>query len=141
MEWDGVFKAIVVFFAGQVSAAFAVYWQVRRTLEADYDKDLRAVRRHAYAELWKLLQPLAKYSPPEPLTPESLKQRSVELRKWYFEVGGLYMSAGTRAAYFALQDELTSPTATEEKAKEAGSRLRTETTRDVGSRNEPLMRA
>jgi len=138
MEWGDLGKAVVGFALGLVSAYVGLYWKVRKELEAEYDKDLRTDRLHAYAALWKLLQPLAKYSPPGPLTPEALKQLSVALRQWYFEVGGLYMSTGTRDAYFALQDELISQSTSGEKAQEAGSRLRTATTRDVGARNQPL---
>jgi hypothetical protein len=138
MEWADLGKAIVGFALGLSSAYFGLHWKVRKELEAEYDKDLRAKRREVYAALWKLLQPLAKYSPPGELTTESFKRLSVELRQWYFEVGGLYMSAGTRDAFFALQDELNRPTADGDKARDAGSRLRTATTRDVGARNEPL---
>ena len=77
-------------------------------------------------------------SPPAELTPESFKQLSVVLRRWYFEVGGLYMSPNTRDAYFALQKALTSAHVSPEGAREAGSSLRTATTRDVGSRKQPL---
>jgi hypothetical protein len=138
MDWD-IGKAIPGFLLGLASAYLGLHWKVREELEAEYDKDLRAKRREAYAALWKVLQPLAKYSPPGPLTAESFGLLSVALRQWYFEVGGLYMSSSTRDEYFALQKELTSPSATGERAREAGSRLRTATTRDVGARNEPLI--
>src|SRR5262245_64313805 len=107
MDWGEFGKTVVGFVLGLASAYIGLYWKVRKDLEAEYDKDLRAKRRDAYAALWKLLQPLAKYSPPPPTTAEPLKQLSAELRQWYFEVGGLYMSGKTRDAYFALQEELT----------------------------------
>jgi hypothetical protein len=138
MDWGDLGKAVVGFALGLASAYVGLYWKVRKELEAEYDKDLRAKRRDAYAALWKLLQPLAIYSPPGPVSPESMKQLSVELRQWYYEVGGLYLSANTRDAFFALQDELTAQGATAEKAREKGSRLRTATTLDVGSRRKPL---
>jgi hypothetical protein len=138
MDWGDFGKSVVGFLLGLASAYIGLYWKVRKDLEAEYDKDLRAKRRDAYAALWKLLQPLAKYSPPAPLTPESLKQLSAALRQWYFEVGGLYMTATTRDAYFKLQDELTAQDANAERAQKKGSDLRTATTRDVGSRRDPL---
>jgi hypothetical protein len=138
MNWADLGKAVVGFALGLASAYIGLHWKIRKELEGEYDKDLRGKRRDAYAALWKILQPLAKYSPPAPVTPELLKQLSADLRQWYFEVGGLYMSANARDAYFALQDELQLASPSAENAIRAGSRLRTATTRDVGSRNEPL---
>lgn len=138
MDSADFLKAVLGAVLGAIGGYLLLYMKVREELEAEYDKDLRAKRREVYAALWKLLQPLAKYSPPEPLTLESLQRLSAALRKWYFEVGGLYMSNGTRDAYFALQDELTCANPSGEKARELGSLLRTATTRDVGARNEPL---
>ena len=48
------------------------------------------------------------------------------------------MSPNTREAYFALQKELTSAHGSPDGARAAGSSLRTATTRDVGSRKQPL---
>lgn len=147
MEWADLGKPILGFLLGLASAYIGLHWKIKKDLEAQYDKSLRLRRLKAYAELWKLLQPLARYSPPEPVTPAVLQKLSASLRRWYFEVGGLFMSKGTRDAYFALQDELLEPRqpAAEEGRdpwkvpRDLSSALRTATTLDVGSRQPPLV--
>jgi hypothetical protein len=138
---------LLTFALGLISAYFATQWKARRDLEADYDKDLRASRIKAYCELWKLLEPLAKYSPPGPITPELSGRLAVGLRHWYFNVGGLFLSGPSRDAYFALQDALKTaadphPTTDHGRAWDAtagllrkrGSGLRSATAADVGTR-------
>ena len=152
MEINDVLKALLGFLLGGVSAYLGLYWKVKKELEAQYDKELRSDRLKAYLALWKLLQPLAKYSRPGPVTPDTLKKLSADLRQWYFEVGGLFLSSRTRDAYFSLQDELVAkvasneghsdrdlPDADFEELRKKGSRLRTATTVDVGSRKEPMI--
>lgn len=152
METADVLKALLGFLVGAASSYLGLYWKVKKELEAQYDKELRAERLKAYAALWKLLQPIAKYSRPDPVTASSLQELSVYLQRWYFETGGLFMSERTRDAYFALQDELLEKTTTArehldqelsnadfETIRTTGSRLRTATTVDVGSRKEPLI--
>jgi hypothetical protein len=152
MDWGDLGKAIVGFLLGLASAYIGLYWKVKKDLEAQYDKDLRSERLKAYVALWKLLQPLAKYARSEPVTPKSLKKLSGDLRQWYFEVGGLFLSAQTRDAYFSLQDELKTKSTADagqldreltdrdfEELRKRGSSLRTATTVDVGSRKKPLI--
>jgi hypothetical protein len=78
----------------------------RDDLQAKYDESLRNERIKVYLVLWKSLQPLAKYSRPGPFNCDTIKNLSVDLRKWYFETGGLFLTDNSRDAYFALQDEL-----------------------------------
>jgi hypothetical protein len=148
METANLLNALLGFLLGAAGSYLGLYWKVKKELEAQYDKELRAERLKAYAALWKLLQPIAKYSRPGPVTASSLQKLSADLQQWYFEIGGLFMSERTRDAYFALQDELTTPAehldrelshAEFENIRETGSRLRTATTVDVGSRKEPLI--
>jgi hypothetical protein len=140
------------FSLGAVGSYIGLYWKVKKELEALYDKDLRTKRLNAYTELWKLLQPLAKYSWPIPVTAASLENLSADLRKWFFEVGGLFLSERTRKEYFALQNALTIKIANckehlDRELSDAdflairtkGSQLRTSTTVDVGSRKRPLI--
>lgn len=75
----------------------------------------------------------------------------MSLRRWYFETGGLYLSAEARQAYFDLQDGLTVVVGSErwdaaadpskqvdettfEALRHLGSWLRTTLTYDVGTR-------
>jgi hypothetical protein len=136
-------------FAGIVATYLAAILKYRKDLEFKYDTDLREKRIPEYRALWRLLQPLARYSRPEPVTGKLIQQLSQELRQWYFEQGGLFLSDRSRDSYFALQDALTAVVAdhkqtlsavlteeTFERIRVKGSDLRTCMTRDVGTRKE-----
>jgi len=120
------------------------WWTTRRALVMQYDADLRGERLQAYAKLWAELKPLNKYgSDPPRLTREAARTMADALTKWYFEVGGIYLSVPARNDYFALQDALQQilaepsaeiDVATREFVRLQASRLRTGLTRDVGTR-------
>ena len=137
---------------GAAAGAFATAYKSRKELESLYDIELRRRRIDTYSELWKLLEPLAYWSPPRPLTYGGIAQVSQALRSWYFGSGGLFLSHKTRAPYFNLQESLTKlsearPTYdttvldedSHEVLKALGSRLRTATTEDVATRVEPSL--
>lgn len=126
--------------------------KLRRELEYKYDTDLRDKRIPQYLALWKLLEDLAKYARPKQLTFDDLYKLTASLRQWYFEQGGLFLSEKSRDTYFALQDaikevldvkgqsgEATVDEATYEDLRKSGSDLRTELTRDVGTRKSPKL--
>src|SRR5215467_10754364 len=70
--------------------------KIRRDLAAKYDADLRRERIAVYKDLWKKLEPLAKYAPEKTLTCSDVHELAVVLRAWYFEEGGLYLSEPAR---------------------------------------------
>ena len=94
---------IVSALIGAVTGILTTSWKTRKDLESAYDIELRKQRIEAYRALWKLLQPLAFYSPPGPLTYAGVEDLSKKLRGWYFETGGLFLSERTREPYFDLQ--------------------------------------
>ncbi len=141
-----------------VSAAILTYLgtrtKIRLDLEAEYDKDLRKARIDPYSKLWSSLQPLAKYSRPGPVTLQALSDLSVEMRRWYFDVGGIYLSEKSRPAYFTLQEtirrkiidpqfqskkDLELDEKTFESVRIKGSELRAALAWDIGSRRTPLL--
>lgn len=78
--------------------------EVRRSLEIEYDKDLRDRRIAHYLELWALLAPLAKYPEPEVLYASDVEGLAERCKEWYFGRGGLFLSVHTRRRYFDLLD-------------------------------------
>ncbi len=54
--------------------------KIRLDLTAEYDKDLRTSRLKAYQDLWKLLEPLARYSRPGPVTYVVIKDIAEKMR-------------------------------------------------------------
>jgi hypothetical protein len=89
-----------------VTTYVAMITKTRRDLEAQYDKDLLERRLKAYAPLWALSEPLARYSPAEALSPRGARSLSERLRRWYFR-HGMVLSGDARGAYFDLQRRLT----------------------------------
>jgi hypothetical protein len=122
----------------------------RQRLEVEYDIDLRKHRIEAYQALWKILEPLAYYSPPSAVTYAVARDLSQALRSWYFEVGGLFLSEGSRDAYFDLQkglggvikeplDARYRPLGPRrfDRLRSLASTLRTASTQDVATRVKP----
>ena len=148
---DDLTKAILSFALGAVGSYLGLLWKVRKDLEAAYDKDLRERRLVVYRTLWAHLEPLAKYVPPGPVSGALLRQLAEHLRRWYFAEGGIYLSDGTRAAYFKLQETLVPYVAScgdEHEAVDAskleaiqksGSFLRTWMAKDVGTRRRSMI--
>lgn len=136
---------------GAVTGAVATAYKSRKDLEAQYDIKLREERIEAYKVLWKELEPLAYYAPEKPLTYQVAHDLSRDLRKWYYETGGLLLSERTREPYFDLQRALAKirladakpedalPGSAIDAVKQLASRLRTSTTDDVATRVGPLL--
>jgi hypothetical protein len=140
---------------GAFVSGVVTYVGTRRKLALDYDADLRKRRINAYAKLWTLLEPLAKYSTPSSFSRKDATSLVAQLQFWYFHEGGLYLSSGTRQEYMTLQDVLARlkdtpwgrvgdtdvlSDAAREHLRVSGSRLRTSLTRDVGTRSRPKLR-
>jgi hypothetical protein len=132
---------------GLATGAILAILGSRQRLEVEYDIELRNHRIEAYQALWKILQPLAYYSPPETVTYAVARELSQAMRTWYFEVGGLFLSEATREAYFDLQkglggvikeqlepDDLPVGDRLFERLRGRASTLRTASTQDVATR-------
>ncbi len=76
-------------------------------LFAEIDIDLRKRRIEAYLPLWRLTSLLSRWPRSDGLTYEDLYQLSRDIRAWYYEVGGIFLSRSTHLeAYGPLQDEI-----------------------------------
>jgi hypothetical protein len=150
--WQAI-VAVIGLVGSAAGAIWAAYVGTRRRvlaeLEGQYDADLRDSRLEVYPHLWAATQPLAKWArePPGFPTFGELEQLGVTLRRWYFEQGGLYLSAESREAYFQVQTGLAAVVArgdathgqqVDEEVFDAlrtiASWLRTTLTYDVGTR-------
>ncbi len=85
---------------------FVTYRIARWNMRKDLELELRRQRLDAFKKLWALSQPLAKYGRSEPVTPAVITQLSQDLRRWYFEEGGMFLSDASRDSYFAFQESL-----------------------------------
>ena len=77
--------------------------KIRLDLTAEYDKDLRTSRLKAYQDLWKLLEPIARYSRPGPVTYVVVKKIAENMRIWYFQQGGIFLTKESKTPYFSLK--------------------------------------
>jgi hypothetical protein len=140
-------SSIVTALITAIVTAYLATRRLREELQGKYDTDLRDKRLKVYSELWKSLEPLAKYSPPGPVTSNVVAQLSRSLRAWYFDLGGIYLSEAARDAYFKLQEALVASAngngaGTDEPLDpvaygaiyDRGSRLRTSLAYDIGTR-------
>jgi hypothetical protein len=135
---------------GVLGTYLSAILKYRQDLRAEYDKDLREKRLPEYKNLWRWTELFPKYARTAQVSYEDVETLSVNLRDWYFQNGGMFLSAGSRDEYFALQDALTKTIRkagqnmdtildeeTFEMLREKCSNLRTASTSDVGTRTEP----
>ncbi|HXV32380.1 MAG TPA: hypothetical protein VD769_00110 [Gaiellaceae bacterium] len=138
-----IVPALIALVAGVLVALV----QARRNLETQYDIDLRKERIGVYQKLWAAFEALAFYSPPGPVTLQTVRSVSTAMREWYYKDGGLFLSTEARDVYFRLQRELTKTAHSRgvgtndeldfdrrEHIKALTSRLRTQMTEDVKTR-------
>lgn len=148
---SGLVSAVITFFVTRA--------KVRLDLTAEYDRKLRSERLDAYRDLFKRLKPLARYSAEKPLTYKVIRDTSEDLRDWYFDVGGIYLSKASRTPYFHLKclmqnvidkdkfkeidpknDELVKEfKSLTDEVLEEGKRLRLYLTNDIGTRRGPFV--
>jgi hypothetical protein len=130
-----------------ITAVVLAVLGTKQRLEVEYDIELRKRRIDAYQALWRIVEPLAYYSPPSAVTYAVTRDLAQALRSWYFEVGGLFLSEASREAYFDLQkglgevikepldrDHVPLGAQRFERLRATASKLRTTLTQDVATR-------
>jgi hypothetical protein len=90
----GVVSIVVSFAAGAL------------TYRTKVDEALRDKRLTLYKDLWRKTGLLPKWPRRSDLTYEQLEEFSQELRKWYFDEGGIFLSEKARGTYGKLQDAI-----------------------------------
>ena len=108
------------------------------------DESLRETRIPVYKELWIKTGLLPKWLRSGDVSYENLAQFSADMRDWYFNQGGMFLSRKARAAYGDLQDTIHSVLSKGEKGRLSEhyyhevrnmcSKLRTELTNELLSR-------
>jgi hypothetical protein len=153
-----VLIALIVGLSGAVTSIityFATAAKIRLELTIEYDKELRKDRLNAYLKLWPKLKPLARYSPPSPVSHKLVKETSEDMRNWYFDIGGVYLSRESRGPYFELKKTMQKIIDHPEIPEKDGSLpgewvatlhdqatvLRTALSDDIGTRQEPFLRS
>jgi hypothetical protein len=145
---------IAGFISGAITAVITYLATVAKTrldLAVEYDKGLRKDRLDVYLKLWPMLKPLAKYSAPEPARYQIVKQVSENMRDWYFDVGGIYLSKRSRGPYFdfkkVMQKIIDNPSEQDgllpddkvRELHEKATKLREALSNDIGTRQGSLL--
>jgi len=150
---ETIFIPLITGFASGLVSAILTYYgtrsKIRLDLSAEYDKELRASRLEVYKELWALLEPLARFSREKPISYSVVEETANNMRKWYFEKGGIYLSKLSRKPYMKLKKAMQAIIDDESLAKQTdaplsgpkidvmlkrGSNLRTSLADDIGTR-------
>lgn len=144
---SGAITAVIAYFATRSKAVL--------DLTIEHDKELRSERLKIYKVLWPKLKSLARYSAEAPLTYQIVKNTSEEMRDWYFEPDGIYLSARSRKPYFDLKEEMQKiiddvklqqhkdAPLKKERVQELlhnATLLRASLSDDIGSRRKPFLR-
>jgi hypothetical protein len=113
------------------------------------DDQLRSTRIHVYKPLWRATKRLPKWPRATGVTRGDMYQLSVELRDWYFDMAGMYLSNRSMRAYRELQGEITLVAKPDDKTaltdleydkvRDACSHMRSELTADLVSRSRGLV--
>ena len=151
---DTMFVIVVSALTGAVVTAVAAIIQNILSLRAKFDESLRESRLAAYKPLWKKTKLLPMWPRADNVTYAAIQKLSEDFREWYFDVGGIYLSAQSRKTFENVQkklcevvesdqareDENASITGTEyDIVQSKCSALRTELTRDLQSRKRALL--
>ncbi len=142
--------AVISALLGVFGSYLAARQKFRDDLQAKYDESLRNDRLKAYKNLWALTKTLPLYARTEAVTGHKLKEMAIDLRKWYFEDGGIFLTDNSREAYFELQKKIQKvlknqqadltaelDDGTFEAVRKLGSKLRTNLSSDLRSRKQP----
>jgi hypothetical protein len=91
--------ALAALISGLVTAA-VTGWLAGREKVAD---ELREIRLRIYPPLWKRTSTLSRW-PRTDVTWAGLERFHLDLRRWYYDTGGLYLSENARARYGDVQE-------------------------------------
>ena len=104
----GLLTALVLVLISIIVTYLSTRSKTRLDLTAEYDKELQTNRLEAYRELWKLTEPLARYTRPAPVTYQAIKDLTVKMRVWYFQQGGMFLTKNSRDQYFEIKASMES---------------------------------
>jgi hypothetical protein len=145
---DKILAAIAGLVAGIITTYLGAILKFRDDLRARYDNDLREKRIDEYRGLWRLTEMFPKYARTKPVLMQDIRRLTGNLRDWYFQRGGMFLSGASRDAYFEFQEKLKAvlderrPDETPleepvyERLRKVGSDLRSTLVRDVLTRKE-----
>jgi hypothetical protein len=103
---DNLERRVSAPFESAVKKAETLY-EKQVDVGAQVDLDLRTKREPFYKDLWRLTGLLPRWPKADDVTYAKVLERSRECRDWFFNGGGLYLSAESRDAYGKVQEALS----------------------------------
>lgn len=102
-----------------------------KTFDIDVTKAVRGDRVEAYRALWKVIEPLSREwdGPPE------LRPIQIDLRRWYYHEGGIFLTAESQSTFWDLQRLLGK--GDHDGAYSVSHQLRSATRKEIWSENAP----
>ena len=150
---DALIAGLFGLITGIIVTYLAAILKYRKEIEIDFDRELREKREDVYSELMKILAYFARYDLPEQINKITLEDKSIRLREWFFNQGGLFLSDKSRDPYFDLKKQigklLDKPSYGESPSLEdtdefkkiiaTASLLRHNLAKDIGARRRPSL--
>ena len=102
MDTEIVKRIIALLFGGFLGVVFKYWFDYRGMVY----KELWTKRYDTYKRLFLLTGIMPQYPEHSKVTYKELFKRSEEMRDWFFEDGGLLLSAKTRNKYFKVQKSI-----------------------------------
>ncbi len=143
---DSIATVVVSAVIGAAVAYVGSVWQARLAARRVIHERVHESRARLYPIAWKITGRLPRRPRTEEHTYKTLKTLAIDLRDWFYEEGGMYLSGGSRDEYSEFLDvmeKLTTDNSGEdvvreqdyERARRAGSSLRDWMTKDLLSRS------
>jgi hypothetical protein len=141
---ESIFTIVVSSLIGGAVAYVGAVINSRLAMRAHIDQSLRQDRIGVYKDLWRRTGLLPQWPKSTDVTYAKLADFSRDLRHWYFNEGGIYLSGDARAAYGKVQETVSAvlqgggdgkiSDEQYEQIRQMCSTLRTELTKDLLSR-------
>lgn len=95
--------------SGLLTISFG-YLTIKRKAKEEFDRnaelEIRSLRIPIVQKLWAVMSPIAFRSGSVSASARTISNLSEELTTWHYEVGGVYLSKTSWAAYLSLQESL-----------------------------------
>lgn len=93
-------------FVGALVSYLGAWLKSALEMRSKIDEELLHKRTELYKDLWDKTRILPKWPREDNVSYEKLISFSTELREWYFNGGGLYLSRSAQRAYARVQDAI-----------------------------------
>jgi hypothetical protein len=143
---DNALAASLSAVTGAIVSYIVAKYQTRAAFRGTVDASLIRKRERLYRQLWRMTSVLPRWPSSHACTYTDITHLDGVLKDWYFDGGGLYLSEQARSAYGVLRASMDAlperlgvlSDVDYERLFQAATKLRTELTKDLFSRERPV---